>query len=245
MLFFFLVFKEDKLMSERFKVPVGIFVIFRNEDKVLLQLRQNCSFSGYWGFVGGHLDGNEQIILAAIREAKEEVGVDIRSEDLTLKTICHSNKGEEYIQFYFECCKWSGEIENKEPSKCECLVWHEWNKLPEKTCPYLKEAVKKINKGISFYEDEFDIKFKPNRDNSNSVKIMTIHASKGLEYPVCYFAGFDSKFNLSDIKERIFYDNKYGIIKHPYAIPPKATPAKNLFRPSKGSYPVSLLINIF
>ena len=41
---------------------------------------------------------------------------------------------------------------------------------------------------------------------------MTIHASKGLEYPVCYFAGFDSKFNLSDIKERIFYDNKYGII---------------------------------
>ena len=158
MLFFFLVFKEDKLMSERFKVPVGIFVIFRNEDKVLLQLRQNCSFSGYWGFVGGHLDGNEQIILAAIREAKEEVGVDIRSEDLTLKTICHSNKGEEYIQFYFECCKWSGEIENKEPSKCECLVWHEWNKLPEKTCPYLKEVVKKINKGISFYEDEFDIK---------------------------------------------------------------------------------------
>ena len=69
-----------------------------------------------------------------------------------------------------------------------------------------------INYLDDIYEDEFDIKFKPNRDNSNSVKIMTIHASKGLEYPVCYFAGFDSKFNLSDIKERIFYDNKYGII---------------------------------
>ena len=62
------------------------------------------------------------------------------------------------------------------------------------------------------YNNEFDIKFKPNKDNSNSVKIMTIHASKGLEYPVCYYAGFDSKFNLSDIKDRIFYDNKYGII---------------------------------
>ena len=72
---------------ERFKVPIGIFIMLRQDDKVLLQLRQNCSFSGYWGFVGGHLDGNEQIVSAAIREAKEEIGVDISPEDLTLKTI--------------------------------------------------------------------------------------------------------------------------------------------------------------
>ncbi|MBQ6477097.1 MAG: UvrD-helicase domain-containing protein [Bacilli bacterium] len=62
------------------------------------------------------------------------------------------------------------------------------------------------------YDNEFDIKFKPNKSNTNSVKIMTIHASKGLEYPVCYYSGLYSKFNLSDIKDRIFYDNKYGII---------------------------------
>lgn len=143
---------------ERFKVPVGIFIMLRQNNKVLLQRRKNSSFSGYWGFVGGHLDGHEQIVSAAIREAKEEVGIDIRPEDLTLKTICHSNKGEEYLQFYFECCHWSGEIENREPHKCECLKWHEWDNTPEHTCPYLKEAVSKINDGISFYEDIFNEK---------------------------------------------------------------------------------------
>jgi ADP-ribose pyrophosphatase YjhB (NUDIX family) len=140
---------------ERFKIPVGIFIMLRQDDKVLLQLRQNCSFSGFWGVVGGHLDGNEQVISAAIREAKEEIGVDIHPDDLILKTICHSNKGEEYLQFYFECCKWSGDIKNKEPNKCERLEWYEWNNTPNNTCPYLKEAIFKINSGISFYEDTF------------------------------------------------------------------------------------------
>ena len=88
-------------------------------------------------------------------EYKNKIGVDIRPEDLILKTICHSNKGKEYLQFYFECRKWLGEIENKEPHKCERLKWHEWNNTPEHTCPYLKEAVGKINDGISFYEDTF------------------------------------------------------------------------------------------
>ena len=141
--------------TERFRVPVGIFIMLRREDKVLLQLRQNCSFDGYWGFVGGHLDGNEAIISAAIREAKEEVGVDILPQDLILKTVCHSNKGQEYLQFYFECRKWTGEIENKEPNKCAQLEWHDWASVPEHSCPYLKEAIDKINAGISFYEDEF------------------------------------------------------------------------------------------
>lgn len=50
-------------------------------------------------------------------------------------------------------------------------------------------------------------------DNSgNTVKIMTIHKSKGLEYHICYFSGFDKPFNLSDLKDKIIYDNKYGII---------------------------------
>ena len=41
---------------------------------------------------------------------------------------------------------------------------------------------------------------------------MTIHKSKGLEFPVCYFAGFSSKFNTLELKEKIIYDNKYGLV---------------------------------
>ena len=38
---------------ERFKIPVGIFIMLRRNDEVLLQLRKNCSFAGNYGFVGG------------------------------------------------------------------------------------------------------------------------------------------------------------------------------------------------
>lgn len=41
---------------------------------------------------------------------------------------------------------------------------------------------------------------------------MTIHASKGLEYPVCYFTGLFKKFNIDDLKNKFYYDNTLGFI---------------------------------
>lgn len=62
------------------------------------------------------------------------------------------------------------------------------------------------------FDADYDIKFSINTSSSNSCKIMTIHKSKGLEFPICYFAGFSSKFNTLELKERIIYDNKYGLV---------------------------------
>ncbi len=80
----------------------------------------------------------------------------------------------------------------------------------------LSDTGKDIKEFIFYLEDifnnELNIQFKTNTESTDSVKIMTIHTSKGLEYPVCYFPGFKKKFNLLDVKARIFYDNKYGIV---------------------------------
>ena len=62
------------------------------------------------------------------------------------------------------------------------------------------------------FEGDYDLKFNVFSDDNNSSKIMTIHKSKGLEFPICYFAGFSSRFNMSELKEKILYDNRYGII---------------------------------
>ena len=41
---------------------------------------------------------------------------------------------------------------------------------------------------------------------------MTIHKSKGLEFPFCYFLHNHSDININDIKAQFVFDNKYGIV---------------------------------
>ena len=57
-----------------------------------------------------------------------------------------------------------------------------------------------------------NITYKTIDTNKDSVKIMTIHGSKGLEYPFCYFADLNHKFNDSDIKEQFIISDNYGLI---------------------------------
>ena len=61
-------------------------------------------------------------------------------------------------------------------------------------------------------ENDEEIKYSLNKDTPNSVKIMTIHKSKGLEYHVCYYTGLTNAFNVKDAKKRFLYDSKYGIV---------------------------------
>ncbi len=64
----------------------------------------------------------------------------------------------------------------------------------------------------SMIDNNTEIRYKENKKGSNCVKIMNIHKSKGLEFPICYFAGFKEKFNLRDLQARFSYDTNYGII---------------------------------
>ena len=61
-------------------------------------------------------------------------------------------------------------------------------------------------------EEKLEIKLALSKDDSNSIKIMTIHKSKGLEYPVCYFADFYKKFNKDEYKSSVLFSDEYGII---------------------------------
>ena len=61
-------------------------------------------------------------------------------------------------------------------------------------------------------DNEMDIKFSINKEDGVSVKIMTIHASKGLEYPICYYPCLYKEFNDRDIKSKIIFSNLLGMI---------------------------------
>ena len=48
-------------------------------------------------------------------------------------------------------------------------------------------------------------------DSSNSVKISTIHASKGLEFPVVFLVDTGRSFSNQSVRENILIENDFGI----------------------------------
>lgn len=59
---------------------------------------------------------------------------------------------------------------------------------------------------------KYEIRFSQNLETEDSVSIMTIHKSKGLEYPICYYTGLYAKFNKTEVKERMTYDASVGFV---------------------------------
>lgn len=56
------------------------------------------------------------------------------------------------------------------------------------------------------------LEYSVNDNSTDTVKIMTIHASKGLEFGVCYYGELYNRFNIREAINKYSYDNKYGII---------------------------------
>src|SRR5687767_15663422 len=63
------------------KIAVGT-VIRMPDDRVLLVRRAIEPGYGKWVFPGGYVDRGEEITLAAVREAREEAGLDVRLDHL-------------------------------------------------------------------------------------------------------------------------------------------------------------------
>lgn len=138
--------------KDRFKMPVAAHLFLMRGNEILLMLRKNSSFDGMYGVPAGHLDGGEGVASAMIREAKEEIGIDIEKEDLRLATVSHSNANDkEYIQFFFFCDKWNGELKNMEPEKCGGIDFFPINDLPTNIVPYIKRSIEcALNKEAYF-----------------------------------------------------------------------------------------------
>ena len=126
----------------------SIYLIIRNEKKeILLQKRIGTKlWCGFYALPAGHVDKGENPYDALIREAKEELDIDLKASDiLSTFVICRRNNFNDmqpYYDVYFEIGKYSGTIKINEPGKCAELLWADEDKLPDKMISYEKEALK-------------------------------------------------------------------------------------------------------
>jgi ADP-ribose pyrophosphatase YjhB (NUDIX family) len=120
-------------------------------DKILLLRRFNTGYEdGKYSVPAGHLDGGEEITSAAIREAKEECGIEISPDDLQVVQVMHRKSGDERIDFFLTATKWTGEIVNAEPHKCDELKWVHLDQLPANMIPYVRQAIDNYRAGKWF-----------------------------------------------------------------------------------------------
>lgn len=136
-----------KELPERFRIAVAVNVIVAKDNKFLLLRRANTGWAdGYYSLPAGHVDGNEALTAAAVRETKEEVGIDVQPENLKLVHVMHRSNREddqERLDFYFLASEWVGEPYLAEPEKSDHLDWLSVGELPEHTLEHVRSTLQK------------------------------------------------------------------------------------------------------
>lgn len=125
--------------------------------EVLLQRRQNTGFAdGLWDFsCSGHVERGESMKDAAVRELKEELGLNIAAERLKFVALVHKYERENdltYYNAYFCCDNFSGVPEICESDKCAQLKWFDMRALPDDLIDDRKKVAQAFADGEHYIE---------------------------------------------------------------------------------------------
>lgn len=139
------------MTRKRASFPSAVHLFLIRDGKILLLRRFNTGYEdGNYSVVAGHLDGGEQVREAAVREAAEEVGIRIAPEDVEVVGVMHRKSNDERIDWFVAIRRWTGDIRNAEPDKCDDLAWFAPGDLPPNTIPYVRRAIENYVHGAWF-----------------------------------------------------------------------------------------------
>ena len=139
---------------EKEKFLSSVYIIIKsNNNEILLQRRQGTKlWPGFLALPAGHIDEGENAIDAVIREAREELNIEIDENDIVDSFVANRrNKSlKPYFDVYFEISSYRGKLTINEPDRCSELKWCDINNLPEDMVDFEVEALKNRRKGIVF-----------------------------------------------------------------------------------------------
>jgi ADP-ribose pyrophosphatase YjhB (NUDIX family) len=142
------------LAAKRTTFPATVHLLFLREGQILLLRRCNTGYAdGQYSLPAGHLEGGETVLYAGVREAREELGLEIDPQAIRFSSVMHRREGDERVDFFLEVRGWPGEPVNAEPDKCDALHWVEVAALPANTVPYVRRAIQNHLQNVRF--DEF------------------------------------------------------------------------------------------
>jgi ADP-ribose pyrophosphatase YjhB (NUDIX family) len=103
----------------------------------------------------GHVEHGENMTATVLRETREEIGLQLNSNDVHFVTLIHKREEERdltYYNGYFMCENFKGEPTICEPSKCSELKWFPIDNLPDDLIADRKLALNALTKKIPYIE---------------------------------------------------------------------------------------------
>lgn len=112
------------------RVGVGVFIF--KDGKFLMGQRRGAHGAGSWSVPGGHLEFNESPEETAIREVREETGLEITNVTFAAVTNdVFADEGKHYVTLWMKSDWASGEPTITEPDKFVKQAWVDFDHLPE------------------------------------------------------------------------------------------------------------------
>lgn len=137
--------------SQRYHAVVDVHLFLIHDGQILLGERQNTGYEdGKYHVPAGHLEAGETLVDALVREAHEEIGIQIDPADVRFAHLMHHRSNEGRIAAFFAVSSWSGEVQNTELDKCAKLEWFDLELLPENVIPYARYAIGQYVAGVPF-----------------------------------------------------------------------------------------------
>lgn len=113
---------------------VGIGVILLNPEGLILIGKREGSHTPYFSIPGGYLETGETYETAAIREVKEETGLDIVNPvvvGVSNNLETYKEEGLHVVSVFLLAKEFSGTLTLMEPTKCSGWQWCDPHSLPQ------------------------------------------------------------------------------------------------------------------
>lgn len=126
-------------------------MIFK-DNKILMGKQISSHGDGQFGVVGGHLEYMESFKECALREIKEECGIEVKNIRFQFLMNLKAYAPKHYVHIGLTADWASGEPRVLEPDKMEGWDWYDLDKIPEPRFATIDKALLSYRTGKTFFD---------------------------------------------------------------------------------------------